>query len=276
MLVSRSDRGAKRVRNGRAASRRGVAFYDLDGTLVDLNLVHAALFVQSNLGEWSARIGYLLSFLARTPRLLLAERDDRRVLNAVLFESLKGVSSDRLITLGVEYCERVLIRHLYPQGLELLRANLEAGLTPVLVSGSPDFIVAPLAAHLGVTDFAANRLAMIGGRATGRLVDPIMAGEEKAKWCVRFAAERQIDLSASWAYADSQYDMQFLAACGHPVAVNPDRRLRTAATSRQWPVVCFERTPRNHTRSRSDADPVRDPEPGAFPYTDRRPTNGAR
>jgi hypothetical protein len=39
-----------------------------------------------------------------------------------------------------------------------------------------------------------------------------------------------------------------LAALGHPVAVNPDRRLRAAALSRQWPVLRFERaTPSEHT-----------------------------
>ena len=240
MPVSRSNSRLKTARNGPRAARPGAAFYDLDGTLADLNLVHAALFIQSNLGEWSARIGYLLAFLARAPRLYLAERDDRRVLNAVLFESLQGVSADRLLHLGREYCERVLIRHLYPQGVELLRANRDAGLEPVIVSGSPDFIVAPLAEYLGATDFAANRLAMLGGRATGRLAEPIMAGEEKARWCERFAEERKLDLAASWGYADSYYDLPFLAAIGHPVAVNPDRKLSRTAASRHWPVVHFD------------------------------------
>jgi HAD superfamily hydrolase (TIGR01490 family) len=228
----------RRVTRPRTA--RGAAFYDLDGTLIDLNLVHAALFVLANLGEWTGRIGYLLSFLARAPRLYRAERADRRVLNAVLFEGLKGVSADRLFELGEEYCERVLLRHLYPQAVSMLEANRAAGLPPVLVTGSPDFIVAPVARHLGVNDFVANRLAMVRGRATGRLAEPVIATEEKAAWIAAFAAERNLSLGASWSYADSHYDLPFLAAVGHPVAVNPDRRLRAAALSRHWPVVNFQ------------------------------------
>jgi hypothetical protein len=50
-----------------------------------------------------------------------------------------------------------------------------------------------------------------------------------------------MDLSDCWGYADSHYDTAFLAALGHPVAVNPDRRLRAAALSRQWPVLHFEK-----------------------------------
>jgi len=232
--------------NGRAAkafkpSRRRTAFYDLDGTLVNLNLVHAALFTLANVGEWSGRVSYLLGFVARIPRLYIAEQHDRRLLNTVLFEAFKGVSRDRLLSLGEEYCERIVVGRLFPQAVELIEANRAAGLEPVLVTGSPDLIVAPLARHLGVADFAANRFVFSRGRATGRLAEPVMAGDEKAAWCEEYAAARDIDLADCWGYADSHYDTGFLAALGHPVAVNPDRRLRAAALSRQWPVIHFEK-----------------------------------
>ena len=229
----------KTAANNRANKRR-LAFYDLDGTLVDLNLVHAALFTLSNLGEWSGRVSYLLSFVARIPKLYMAERSDRRLLNSVLFESFKGISRDRLFSLGEEYCERILIGHLYPRAVEMVEANREAGIEPVLVTGSPDFIVEPLARHLGIADFAANRFVFSRGLATGRLAEPVMAGDEKAAWCADYASKRNVDLADCWGYADSHYDSAFLAALGHPVAVNPDRRLRAAAMSRQWPVIHFD------------------------------------
>ena len=104
----------KKSSNGHApkaikAPKRRAAFYDLDGTLVDLNLVHAAIFTLANVGEWSGRVSYLLGFAARIPRLYVAEQRDRRLLNTVLFEAFKGVSRDRLFSLGEEYCERILI-----------------------------------------------------------------------------------------------------------------------------------------------------------------------
>src|ERR1700757_2645831 len=105
---------SKPSRNGRGKATSGAAFYDLDGTLADLNLVHAALFILTNLGEWHRRIGSIAGLAASAPRLFLAERKDRRLLNQVLFECLKGVSVDRLVELGQEYCDRVLIKHLYP------------------------------------------------------------------------------------------------------------------------------------------------------------------
>ena len=220
--------------------RRRAAFYDLDGTLVDLNLVHAAIYTLANVGEWSGRVSYLLGFAARIPRIYAAEQRDRRLLNTVVFEAFKGVSRDRLLSIGEEYCERIVIGRLFPRALELIEANRSGGIEPVLVTGSPDFIVAPLARHLGVADFAANRFVFSRGRSTGRLAEPVMAGEEKAAWCAEYAVARNINLADCWGYADSHYDLAFLAELGHPVAVNPDRRLRAAALSREWPVIHFE------------------------------------
>ena len=232
---------SNKTANGARGNPRRVSFYDLDGTLVGLNLVHAALFMLANVGEWSGRLSHLIGFAARVPQLYLAERRDRRLLNTVLFEAFKGVSRDRLFSLGEEYCERIMIRNLYPRAIELIEANRGAGIAPVLVTGSPDFIVAPLARHLEIADFAANRLVYGRGLATGRLATPVMAGDEKAAWCAQYTAERDIKMGDCWGYADSHYDTAFLAALGHPVAVNPDRKLLAAATNRQWPVIRFEK-----------------------------------
>lgn len=269
MSVSRAPKARGALANGlsgrskrlaRTLSHRvkGLAFYDLDGTLVDLNLVHAALFLMANLGEWSGRFKYLLTFATRLPRLYMAEQNDRRLLNTVLFEAFKGVSRDRLMILGHEYCERVLMRHLFPQARELLEANRTAGLDAVLVTGSPDFIVAPLAERLNIRDFAANQLVFSKGLATGRLQAPIMAGEDKAAWCEAYAASRGISLNCCWGYADSYYDLAFLAAVGRAVAVNPDRRLAAAARSRQWPVISFAKADPTRKLSASDSQALTD------------------
>src|SRR3984885_12531200 len=183
-------------RNGRAA--KGAAFYDLDGTLMGLNLIHGTLFAFTNIGEWSGRVSYVVGLAARLPMLYLAEKRDRHLLNVTLFEMFKGISRDRLMSLGEEYCDRILMANMYPRAVEMIAANRAAGLEPVLVTGSPDFIVAPLAQRLGIETFAANQLVYSRGLATGRLRDPVMAGEAKAAWCAKYAKDNRISLSASW------------------------------------------------------------------------------
>jgi alcohol-forming fatty acyl-CoA reductase len=225
------------VQNGN--THRAAAFYDLDGTLVDVNLLHATAYMLANVGEWKGRLTNLAALALRLPRLYAAERQDRRLLNVAMFEVFKGISRDRLIVLGEEYCERVLMQRFYSQALDLLEGNRAAGLKPILVTGSPDFVVAALARRLGVEVFAANRLAFSRNLASGRLREPIMAGEEKARWCEEFANRHGLRLKDCWGYADSYYDLPFLTALGHPVAVNPDRRLEATARNRQWPIIRF-------------------------------------
>ena len=225
------------VHNGQTP--RKAAFYDLDGTLVDVNLLHATAYILANVGEWKGRFTYLAQLAMRLPRLYMAERYDRRLLNTAMFEIFKGLSRDRLAVLGEEYCQRVLMQRLYAQALVLIEGNRAAGLEPILVTGSPDFIVRALARRLGVEIFAANQLAFSRNLASGRLREPIMAGEEKARWCTQLAQRLGYDLEACWGYADSYYDLPFLTALGHPVAVNPDRRLEATARARQWPIVRF-------------------------------------
>ena len=211
-----------------------MAFYNLEGVVSGLGAMKAVSFILSNIGEVHLRLLNLATFAARLPGTWLL--DDPKRQNESLYESLKGTSIDRLVELGMEYCDRVMSKHLFPAAVDLIMANRGIGLEPVLISESPDFVVAPLCRHLGIEHFAANRLIVAKGRATGRLAACIV-GESRADWCAGFAAERRLDLRACWGYANSYSDLPFLAALGHPVAANPDRKLRAAAMNRQWPIL---------------------------------------
>ena len=260
MSVSRS----KSSRNGRARQPRAVAFYNLDGVVTGLKPTHAILFILANIGVVHQRVMSLVSFAARFPRSYLI--DDPKELNARLYESLKGISSDRLVELGMEYCDRILIKRLRPAALELIEANRSLELEPVIVSECPETVVITICEHLGIDHFAANRPVIARGIATGRLANPSIVAEEKADWCVDYAQQNGIDLRACWAYASSIADLPMLAAVGHPVVVNPDRKLRAAAMVRQWPIMNFDKSVANEPEDFSGADIIE---------FSRRPADGA-
>ncbi len=50
-----------------------------------------------------------------------------------------------------------------------------------------------------------------------------------------------LDLTASYAYSDSESDLPMLRLVGHPVAVNPDAELERVAREAGWEVLRFER-----------------------------------
>ena len=76
------------------------------------------------------------------------------------------------------------------------------------------------------------------GRYTGE-VEFSSHGTNKVIAMNELAERYDLDLSRSWAYSDSVTDLPMLEAVGHPVAVNPDRELRKAATDRTWDILTF-------------------------------------
>lgn len=123
----------------------------------------------------------------------------------------------------------------YPAARWLLARHRAAGDTCVVLSASPQELVEAVGYALGADRALGTRTEVVDGRLTGRLVGPFCHGPGKLE---RLEAELgPIDLAGATAYADSGSDLPLLAACGRPVAVNPDRRLRQAAVSAGWPIL---------------------------------------
>jgi HAD superfamily hydrolase (TIGR01490 family) len=119
----------------------------------------------------------------------------------------------------------------------LIEATRELGYRNVLVTGTLDFQIRPIALHFGFDEVICNRLEFKNHIATGRVLPPLLAENEKARSIREYAAEENIDLAQSCAFSDSSADVPMLSAVGHPVATNPTHRLRRIASSKHWPIL---------------------------------------
>jgi HAD superfamily hydrolase (TIGR01490 family) len=225
------------VREIRPEPARGAAFYDVDGTLIRTNIVHAFAWYARNQPTLSGSLLKSAKTALSVPMFLIADKLSRKLFNELFYAYYAGEPEDRLVVLAEELFEDVIRPSIFPRARDLVAAARRAGLRQVLVSGGLDFTVRPLARYLGVDDFIANTLEFEGGYATGHLGKPFVAGATKAAIMREYAARHGLDLGASWAYSDSYSDYPMLAVVGHPTAVNPDFRLRTVARSYDWPIV---------------------------------------
>jgi len=144
---------------------------------------------------------------------------------------------DRLIGLSDDLFEVTLKPSIFPQAEALIRTTRELGYRNVLVTGTLDFQVRPIALHFGIDEVICNRLEFRNHIATGRVLPPLIAENEKAHRIREYAAEEDIDLGQSCAFSDSSADVPMLSAVGHPVATNPTRRLRHVALEMNWPIL---------------------------------------
>lgn len=217
--------------------KNSAAFYDVDGTLISINIVHSFAYYaarQPSLWDSARRTAVTAASL---PIFWAADKVSRKWFNELFYRGYAGASEDRLVTLAEELFEDVIEPNIYPRTRALIEESRRAGCRQVIVSGALDFTLRPLARYLGADDLIVNRLEFKGGYATGKLMKPFVAGATKAQIMRDYAASHDIDLAQSWAYSDSFSDFPMLAVVGRPTAVNPDFRLRRMARSYDWPVL---------------------------------------
>ncbi len=179
------------------------AFYDLEGTLVRTNLVHTLGFYARNQPGLISSLKKSAATLVSLPIFAITDQYSRKVFNDLYFKRYKGQSEDRLRFFAQELFEAVLKPAIFPGTYELIEKSRSLGLRQVVVTGALDVSINHLMAHLGITEYVANRLEFVNGLATGRLLPPVMAAATKASW-IRVYAEREgISLSDSYAYTDS-------------------------------------------------------------------------
>jgi HAD superfamily hydrolase (TIGR01490 family) len=213
------------------------AFYDVDGTLIKTNIVHAFAWYARNQPTLLGSLKKSAKTALSIPMFMVADKLSRKIFNQMFYGYYKGEPKDRLTVLAEDLFEDVIKPSIFPRAKDLLAEASRAGLRNVIVSGGLDFTVRPLARYLGVDDFIANTLEFENGYATGQLGKPFVAGATKATIMRDYAAKNGFDLGNCWAYSDSYSDYPMLAVVGHPTAVNPDLRLRTVARSYDWPVI---------------------------------------
>jgi HAD superfamily hydrolase (TIGR01490 family) len=217
------------------------SYFDVDGTLVRTNLVHPTLYYLLHQRTPVRSLQKLARAAFKTPQLVWAELQDRRMFNEALFTSYEGISQDRLHILADDAFDSVMKKAIYPSARDLVSRCRDEGHDVVLVSGALDFLMSRLADHLGATGVIANRLEIKDGYATGRLLRPVVAGPEKARLVREHARAHGHDLDECFAYSDSYSDVPMLSVVGHPAAVNPDGRLKSLARTYGWPVLTLEK-----------------------------------
>ncbi len=215
-----------------------IAFFDLDRTIIARSgplALGRSLFKEGLIGRTT-----LLRSLCAQLVFQLVGADEARMeqMRTEAARITAGWEAERVRQVVTEVLEEVISPLLYAEALELIEQHRAAGRLVCIVSSSPEEVVEPLAAMLGIGRVIATRTRIEDGRYTGEL-DFYAFGPSKAEAMRAVADEVGADLRGSYAYSDSITDLPMLEAVGHPVAVNPDRELRRVAQRRGWPVLSF-------------------------------------
>jgi HAD superfamily hydrolase (TIGR01490 family) len=155
-------------------------------------------------------------------------------LRMALLRAAAGLEREPVLEV-VDEIAPAISREVFPAARWMIEQHLAAGHLVVLLSSSPHELVAAIAREIDPAIVPVGTLAeVVDARFTGRLAAPFCHGEGKLTRLAQEIGPR--DLGIATAYADSASDEPVLRACGSPVAVNPDRPLRSIATTEGWPI----------------------------------------
>ena len=214
------------------------AFFDVDRTLLaGASGLHLARPMRKR-GLLTARQ------LARTMLVQLsfaAQGSDEQRLDRFtegVKELMRGWERETLMQVVEQELELRVKPMVYQEALERIAQHKAQGHKVYAVSATMEEIVVPLADLLGLDGAIATRMEVVDGIFTGEIELP-NHGPDKAVRLRAFAADHEIDLTASSAYSDSITDAEFLRAVGRPYAVNADKQLRALAREEGWGMLRF-------------------------------------
>jgi HAD superfamily hydrolase (TIGR01490 family) len=217
------------------------AFFDVDNTVVR----GASIFYMARglHRRDLLRLSDILRFAVKQASFILLGENLEHVaqIRERALSFVEGHSVAELTAIGEEVYDEVIARKVWPGAHALARAHLAAGQQVWLVTATPVEVAGVIARRLGLTGALGTVAEHTDGVYTGRLIGEALHGPAKAE-AVRALAEREgLDLARCAAYSDSANDIPLLSLVGHPVAVNPDRRLRAHARASGWEVREYRR-----------------------------------
>ena len=219
-----------------------LALFDLDHTLIPLDSDHAWGVYTTNIG-WNDPVVFQRrndDFYAHYQAGTLDIHDYVRF--ATLAMRRQGRQHSEAAQ--VQFMATVIQPVIHPEALALVGEHQRHGDEVIIVTATNEFVTRPIAQAFGVSELIAVELAKdesrsVEGWITGEIQGTPSFREGKITRVTQWLADRGLgwaDVESTF-YSDSINDLSLLAHVTHPVATNPDERLRAVAVERGWRIL---------------------------------------
>ena len=215
-------------------TQKTVAFFDVDGTLLKSTIVHCYIWMRSLQMPFFLKHLWLIGFLPKVVYYLILDSISRTRFNEVFYRNYRGLEVAEMKALSMEMFEAYIRPKIFSEAVSQIQEHQRQGTAIVLVTGSLDFVVQPIADYLAVDAVLAPQLREQDGQFTGELTTAPLIGEAKAEAMRSYADQHEVSLEESYAYGDSQSDLPMLECVGNPIVVNPGKSFRQKALKSGW------------------------------------------
>jgi HAD superfamily hydrolase (TIGR01490 family) len=218
--------------------KKKIALFDLDHTLIPIDSDY-------EWGEFTIALGW-------------CDSTEFKRRNAEFFEHYRAGTLDihdyvRFATQAIReqgaansaaahgrFMREVVQKAITPQARALVEGHRAAGDELVIVTATNEFVTRPIADAFGIQELIAVELERDAqGWVTGEIRGTPSAREGKVTRMEQWLTSRRLswdDVETTF-YTDSLNDLALMEKAAHPVATNPDERLRALAVERGWRIL---------------------------------------
>ena len=218
--------------------KKKIALFDLDHTLIPIDSDY-------EWGEFTLRLGWCdgTEFKRRNAEFFEQYRAGTLNLHDYVRFSTQAIreqGATKSMAAHDRFMGDVVQKNIQAKALELVRKHQQSDDGVVIVTATNEFVTRPIAAAFGVTELIAVELERDdAGWFTGQIKGTPSFREGKVTRVESWLGGQNLvwdDVETTF-YTDSMNDLALLERATHPVATNPDERLRALATERGWRIL---------------------------------------
>lgn len=219
-------------------ARKKIALFDLDHTLIPIDSDY-------EWGEFTIALGWCdaTQFKRRNAEFFAQYRAGTLdVHDYVRFatQAIREQGAIKSVAAHARFMSEVVQKAITKQARALVDQHRVAGDELVIVTATNEFVTRPIAEAFGVKELIAVELERDAkGWFMGEIKGTPSFREGKVTRMEQWLAARNLSWSEvqTTFYTDSMNDLALLEKATHPVATNPDERLRAVATERGWRIL---------------------------------------
>ncbi|WP_227431127.1 HAD family hydrolase [Psychrobacter sp. I-STPA6b] len=156
---------------------------------------------------------------------------------------LAKFDKQQLDALYQPFFQQHILPKIYPEAVTLIEQHQARGDTLLLLSATNEFIITPIAHHLGIKNVIGVALETDSqGNFTGCYLGVPSFQQGKVTRLQQWLANQNKclqDYENSYFYSDSRNDIPLLNLVDCPIATNPDKQLLITAQNKGWQVIHF-------------------------------------
>ncbi len=157
--------------------------------------------------------------------------------SAFSFAPLAERSMEELQQLHQRFMQEVVRPMMGEPAKDLVAKHRNQGHVLLVITATNSFITRPIVQAFGIDHLLATEPKIINGRYSTEIEGIPCYKEGKVQRLDQWLQANNQSLDDSWFYTDSINDQALLERVTHPVAVDPDDKLRALARERGWQII---------------------------------------